>query len=354
MSGIPLSKPLMGEEEKKAVADVIDSGMYAQGEKVKEFEQEFADYIGTKYAIATSNGTAGIVAALNALDVSGGEVLVPSFSFIATATPVVYNNAKPVFVDIDERTFNMDPADLERKITGKTKAIMPVHLYGQTAEMDRIMEMAKKHDLRVVEDAAQAHGAEFDGKRAGSFGDCGCFSFYPTKNITTAEGGIVTTNDGVLAEKMRLYRNHGQSERYLHVSLGYNFRMTELQAALGIVQMKKIDEFTKKRRKNAAYYDDNLEKVETPYVHPKAKHVYHQYTIKSDRRDALERHLKSKGVGCKIYYPIPIHRQPVFDLKHVKLPVTEKICEKVLSLPVHPALKQGDLQKVVNTINSFQ
>jgi len=347
---IPISKPFISKEEKRAVLDVLSSGLLSQGEKTAQFEERFAKYIGTDYAVATNNGTTALFLALNALNING-EVLLPSFTFIASASSVLFNNAKPVFVDIDSKTFNMDARDLEKKITNKTEAIMPVHLYGQACDMDAIREIAKKHNLKIIEDACQAHGAEYKGKKAGSMGDSAAFSFYPTKNMTTGEGGIVTTNDSKIAETMRLFRNHGQAKRYVHNTLGYNFRMTDIQAAMGIEQLKKLDSFNEKRISNARYYNKRLRNVEIPFVAENTKHVYHQYTLKSESRDSLAERLGENNIGYGIYYPIPAHMQQVMSAYRTSLPVTEELCKKVISLPIHPSLKKSDLSQVVSAVN---
>ncbi|VVB60053.1 UDP-4-amino-4-deoxy-L-arabinose--oxoglutarate aminotransferase [uncultured archaeon] len=348
---IPISKPIIGKEEKRAILDVLSSGMLAQGEKTAQFEENFARYVGADYAVATNNGTTALFLALNALNIKG-EVLLPSFTFIASATSVLFNNAKPVFVDVDPQTFNIDTRDLEKKITNKTEAIMSVHLYGHACDMDAIREIAKKHNLKIIEDACQAHGAEYNGKKAGALGDAAAFSFYPTKNMTTGEGGIVTTNDLKEAETMRLFRNHGQAKRYIHNTLGYNFRMTDIQAAIGIEQLKKLDSFNEKRISNASYYDKHLENVEIPSAAKNVKHVYHQYTLKSESRDSLKERLEKNNIGYGIYYPIPAHMQEVMVAYKTALPITEGLCKKVISIPIHPSLKKSDLKQVVSVINN--
>lgn len=349
---IPIAKPLLGEEEIKGIKAVFDSGMLAMGDYVNDFEKRFADYIGVKHAIAISNGTAALTAALHSLIKEGDEVIVPSFSFIASATSILFNKGKPVFVDIDPGTFNIDPSKIEAAITDKTRAIMPVHLYGQVCDMDPIIEIADKHGLAIVEDACQAHGAEYKGKKAGSFG-VGCFSFYATKNMTTGEGGIITTNDGELADKLRLFLDHGMKERYKHSSVGYNFKMTNIQAAIGIPQLKKLDKFNDKRIGNAKFYDKELKDVVTiPKVLDKCKHVYHQYTIMSDQRDKLKNYLADKGVGSEIYYLIPIHKQDIFNLD-LNLPNTEDATKRVLSIPVHPGLSDDERKMVVESVKGF-
>src|SRR3989304_7131173 len=250
---IPIAKPLIGEEEINAVTEVLRSGTIAEGQKVKDFEAEFAKYTGTSYAVAVNSGTAALHVALLAHNIStDDEVITTPFSFVATSNSVIFTGARPVFADIDENTFNIDPESIIEKITSKTKAIIPVHLYGQAADMKSIMEIADDHDLIVIEDACQAHGAEFDGKKAGSFGT-GTFSFYPTKNMTTGEGGMITTDDKIVSERARMIRSHGSKQRYYHEMLGYNLRMTDISAALGLVQLKRLDDFNEARIKNAGY-----------------------------------------------------------------------------------------------------
>jgi len=352
---IPIAKPMIGEEEKKAVIEVLDSGMLASGPKVEEFEKKFAEFIRVKHAIATTSGTTALHLALLSLGVGDGdEVIVPSFSFIATANSILFCNAKPVFCDVDLETFNIDVEKIESLITDKTRAIMPVHLYGQPADMKPILEIAEEHDLYVIGDAAQAHGAEYDGGRVGSFGDVECFSFYPTKNMTTGEGGMITTNIEEIAERARSIRNHGREKTkwgYEHNRLGYNYRMTDIAAAIGLEQLKKLPKFNEKRRKNAEYYNENLDGIdgiEIPYVLENVKHVYHQYTIKCDDRESIINKLKEKEIGYGIYYPKPLHfyrhleKFATNDLKN-----SEILSEKVVSIPVHSALTVEELERVV-------
>ncbi len=350
---IPIAKPWIGEEEKKEVEKVLDSGYLASGEWVKKFEREFADYIGVKYALATTNGTQALILALESIDVRNKEVLVPSFTFIASATSVIRAGGRPIFVDIDERTYTIDINDLKKKITNKTKAIIAVHLYGHPANMDEIMEIAEDKNIYVVEDAAQAHGAEWNGKKVGSIGHIAAFSFYPTKNMTTGEGGMITTNDEELAEKIVMLRNHGQKERYLHTELGWNFRMTNIAAAIGIVQLRKLENANRIRIENARYYNEQLQNfVITPYVDARAKHVYHQYTIRVKNREKLIAAFQKEDIGYGIYYPLGIHQQPVMKKMgyNVSLPITEKMCKEVISIPVHPLLSEEDKEKIVKTI----
>jgi len=354
---ISMAKPVIGEEEKKAVLEVLDSGILAQGPRVAAFEKAFAEACGVKHAIATTSGTMALYLALLAHRIGeGDEVITSPFTFIASANSVLYVGAKPVFVDIDARTFNLDAGQIEAAITPKTKAIMPIHLYGLCADMGAIMTIAKKHNLIVIEDACQAHTAKFDGQCAGSFGT-GTFSLYPTKNMTSAEGGMLTTNDDAIAEEARVLRNHGMRRRYYHDELGYNLRMTDVHAAIGHAQLLKLEKFNAKRRENAAYYDAHLKGVTTPYVPSECEHIYHQYTIRvpDGKRDGLREYLKEKQIGTEIYYPLPIHQQGFYEEMFGKLsfPAAEKAAEEVLSLPVHPSLSQADLDFVAASINEF-
>jgi dTDP-4-amino-4,6-dideoxygalactose transaminase len=353
---IPISTPLLGAEEKQAVLAVIDSRQLAQGAQVAAFEKAFADVCGVKHAVATSSGTTALQTAILAYGIGpGDEVITTPFTFIASANSIVFAGAKPVFVDIDERTYNMDPCQIEAAITPRTKAILPVHLFGNPCDMEAILDIAARHGLALIEDACQAHGASINGQMVGGFGT-GCFSFYPTKNITTAEGGIVTTNDDALADRARLIRNHGQRERYYHESLGYNFRMTEIQAAIGLVQVGKLAQFVETRRANARYLNQHLQGVVMPYEAPGHRHAYHQYTVRVPKvRDRMVAHLRERGIGTGIYYPVPVHKQAVYQHLGYRdsLPVTEKACDEVLSLPVHPALSQEDLEHIVEGVNSL-
>lgn len=356
---IPISKPLIEDSEIRNVIEVLKSGMLASGEWVKKFEEEFAKYIGTKYAVATANGTAALDAALKALGIkSGDEVIVPDFTFIATANAVLFQNAKPVFADVDERTFNIDPEDVLEKINQKTKAIIGVHLFGQPFDLKAIKEICEDHKLFLIEDCAQAHGAEYKGMKVGSFGDVSCFSFYATKNMTTGEGGMVLTNEKEIERKLRLIINHGQEEKYLHTVLGYNLRMTNIQAAIGVAQLKKLDIFNEKRIRNAEYFNKRLEAyLEIPYVEKDVKHVYHQYVVKvKDGRDELLKFLHEKGVGAAVHYPLPIHRQPLYQrlgYPEDMCPNSVELSKVVLSLPVHPALKEDELRYICEAVERW-
>lgn len=354
---IPIASPIIGDEEKQAVLAVLDSGQLAQGKVVEEFERAFADWVGVKHAIATSNGTTALHVALLAHGIGeGDEVITTPFTFIASANSVLYTGAKPVFVDIEPDTFNIDPTKIEAAITSRTKAIMPVHLYGNPADMRAIMEIANRHNLAVIEDAAQAHGATAYGQAAGSFGT-GCFSFYPTKNMTSGEGGMITTDDDDLAELARLLRAHGARERYKHEILAFNFRMTDIHAAIGLAQMRKIEGWNRQRRHNAARLTDLLgDAVVTPTTRAWAEHVFHQYTVRiPGGRGDIATHLAERGVGSGVHYPIPIHRQPHYRGMGYSdsLPVAETAAEGVISLPVHPGLTDADLETVAATVRAL-
>lgn len=356
---IPIAKPQLGEEERQAVLEVLDSGMLAQGPRVKAFEEAFAAMCGVKYAIATSSGTTALHVALLAHGIGAGdEVITSAFTFIASANSILYTGARPVFVDIDPATFNLDPAKIEAAITPRTRAIMPVHLFGLTCDMGPIMELAAQYGLVVIEDACQAHGAEYRGRRAGSFGT-GAFSLYPTKNITSAEGGMITTDDPVIDEKCRVLRQHGMRRRYYHDELGFNFRMTDVHAAIGLTQLGKLERFNAARIANAAFLSAHLTGVIPPVTPEGQRHVFHQYTVrvKEGQRDALAEHLKAHGVGSMVYYPVPIHQQTFYvnELGYgdVRLPETERAAAEVLSLPVHPALSPADLETIVAAVNGF-
>lgn len=352
---IPIARPLIGEEEQEAVRRVLASGMLVQGKCVAEFEDGFARYSGVRHAVAVSNGTLALWVALLAHGIGDGdEVITSPFSFIASANSVLYVGAKPVFADIDPKTYTLDPDAVRAAITPKTKAIMPVHLYGGMADMHALMSIVEEHDLLMIEDACQAHGAEFDGKRAGSFGS-GAFSFYPTKNMTSGEGGVITTDDDEVADKARLLRNHGQREKYIHESIGFNFRMTELQAAIGVTQMKHVEDWTEKRISNARYLSQRLKGSGLPVVADNTRHVFHQYTMRvpDGKRDQFVERLKEQGVGAAVHYPRPIHKQPAYEkLGYTDhLPVAEQAATEVVSLPVHPALSQSDLDRIIEAVH---
>lgn len=364
---IPVSKPLIGEEEISAVVEVLKSGMIAQGPKTKEFEDMFAELCGTKHAIATTNGTTAIHAALYALGLKeGDEVVTTPFTFVATANPALMLGARVVFADISEDDFCIDPKEVEKKITDKTKVIIPVDLYGQIYKFSQIKELADRHNLKIMEDACQAVAAEQNGVRSGNFGDVAAYSLYATKNIATGEGGMIVTNDDEVARKVKMFRHHGQDEavRYEYLEVGHNFRMTDVLSAIGVEQMKKVDMITEKRRSNAKFLDEGLKGIKgliTPIEMEGNKHVYHQYTIRimeefGHTRDELMEFLKANEIGSGIYYPKPLHLHTHFremGYKEGDFPVAERIAKEVLSLPVNPLLNQEDLELIIENILEF-
>jgi len=363
---IPIADPDIGPEAYDRVHAILESGHLADGPEVRQFEREFAQYCHVDHAVATSNGTTALVTALEALGLEDGDAVVTSsFSFVASANAIRLAGGTPVFADIDPETYVMDPDHVERILRERSDVVglMPVHLYGLPAAMDRLGELADDHDLFVLEDACQAHGAALDGQPVGSLGDAACFSFYPTKNMTTGEGGMLTTPHEEVAEAAMSYVNHGRDvsgdRGYEHVSLGSNHRMTSLAAAIGRTQLERLPAFTAARQQNAATYDDGLASlaVETPTVPDGAEHVYHQYTIATDDRDALATWLEERDIGSAVYYPTPIHRQPVYDCVStaaVSLPVSERAAERVLSLPVHPNVTREDCRRVIDAITAFE
>ena len=351
---ISIAKPIIGEEEIEAVEEVLKSGILTQGKKVKEFEEKFSEFIGVNYSIAVSSGTTALITSLLSHDIKK-EVITTPFTFISTVNSIIFAGGKPVFVDIGE-DFNMDVDKINERITRKTEAILPVHLFGNPCDMKGIMDLIEDHDLILVEDACQAHGAMFENKKVGSFGT-GCFSFYPTKNITTGEGGMITTNNEKIAEKCRLIRNIGMKNQYEYITLGYNFRMNEISAAIGIEQLKKIDFFIEKRRKNAKYLTKKLKNIRgiiTPKENKKSVHVYHQYTIRVTEdypisRDQLQQKLKENGIASKVYYSLPLNRLKLYHSED-KCPNAEKFSKEVLSLPIHPSVSEKDLDLISEVI----
>ncbi|NOR48567.1 MAG: aminotransferase DegT [Methanosarcinaceae archaeon] len=354
---IPIAKPLLDEKEIDAVSNVLRSGMIAEGAQVAKFEEAFANYIGVEHAVAVNSGTSALHASLLAHSIGAGdEVITTSFSFIATANSILFTGAKPVFADIEYDTFNVDTDSIIDKITPKTKALMPVHLYGHPAEMKAIMEIAEDHNLIVIEDACQAHGTTYGGKKVGSFGT-GSFSFYPTKNMTSSEGGMITTDDKAVAERARMIRSHGSKQRYLHEIVGYNLRMTDISAAIGLVQLGKLDDFTSIRKENANILSDGLGDIDgiiVPVVRDGCSHVFHQYTIRAENRDGLAAMLNNSGIGTGTYYPIPIHKQPVYrDLGYNdNLPECDKAAGEALSLPVHPGVSKDELNEIIENVKN--
>ncbi len=354
-SMIPAAKPIIGEEERAAVDAVLKSGMLAQGQQVGAFESEFSQLLSDgRPCVATNSGTSSLMLGLLACGIGpGDEVLVPSFTFAATANSVAACGATPVFVDIELDYYCMDPDAAEAAITDKTKAIMPVHLYGHPFNATRFREICDKHGLMLFEDAAQAHAATWNGEKTGTFGDFGAFSFYPTKNMTAGEGGMTTCRDDQIARGVQLYRNQGMLVQYHNEVVGYNNRMTDIHAAIGREQLKKVLGWTETRQRNAAFLDQELSGVITPKVAPEATHVYHQYTIRveSDRDGFAEALRNEHQVGCGVYYPVPNHRLDSFR-RPEELPNTEIAAAQVLSLPVHPSLTQEDLERIVTAVNT--
>jgi perosamine synthetase len=352
---IPIARPQLGQEERDGVWEVMRSGMLAQGARVAELEERFAAMIGVQHAVAVSSGTAALHLSLLGLGIGpGDEVITVPFTFIASANSILYTGARPVFVDVRDADFCIDVDRIEAAITSRTKAIMPVGLYGQPADMPALATLAEARDLALVEDAAQSHGATIARRLSGSWG-AGCFSFYPTKNMTSGEGGMLTTSDADLAGRVRLLREHGMTVRYHHDTLGYNFRMTDIHASIGLAQLTKLPAYNARRRAIAARYDAELRGVVTPSVAPGATHVYHQYTIRAARRDEFAERLKARGVGTGIYYPIPVHRQrPFIALGYgdARYPVTERLTEQVISIPVHPSLTDDEVGAVIAAVNA--
>ena len=355
---IPPAKPIIGDDERAAVDAVLRSGMVAQGPEVAAFESEFsAHFVQGLPTVAVNSGTAGLHLGLLAAGVGpGDEIIVPSFTFAATGNSVALTGATPVFVDIEPDTFTLDPDAVEAAITPRTKGILPVHLYGHPARLRELSAIAEKHGVALYEDAAQAHGAALDGRPVGTWGEFAMFSLYPTKNMTSGEGGMVTVATPELARTVKLLRNQGMEKQYENEVVGFNARMTDIHAAIGRVQLTKVDAWTARRQSNAAFLDANLTGVVTPPVVDGAVHVYHQYTIRvAEDRDGFVKALKDEyQVGSGVYYPIPNHRLPSLApyAPGLDLPVTEVAARQVVSLPVHPSLTQGDLDRIVSAVNA--
>lgn len=355
---IALAHPVIGEEEKRAVLQVLESGQLSQGPVVAAFEEAFARWVGVKHAVAVSSGTAGLHLALLAHGIGeGDEVVTAPFTFIASANSVLFVRAKPVFADVEGDTFCIDPTWVEAAITPRTRALLPVHLYGHPAPMPELGEIARRRGLVLVEDACQAHGATVRGRKVGALGHTAVFSLYPTKNMTSAEGGFVTTDDPAIASAVRTLRQHGESERYHHRVLGFNFRMTDVAAAIGLAQLARLDGFNIARRRNAQALDAGLAEIGgliVPVQRPGYGHVYHQYTVRvGDGRDRLRSALAARGIGSGVYYPVPIHKQPVYAERGYasqSFPTSERLAKEVLSLPVHPALSDADLQRIIQAV----
>jgi perosamine synthetase len=354
---IPSARPDIGPEEAAAVADVIASGMIVQGRRVAELEERWAEYVGVKHAIAVSNGTIALMCIFAGMGLGpGDEVITVGHTFNATVSSILFTGATPVFVDIEPDTYLIDASRIEAAVTPRTRAICPVDLFGLVADMDMITAIADRHGLTVVEDACQAHGATFRGRRAGSWGH-GAFSLYATKNMTTAEGGFITTDDDRLADWIRLYRNQGMRERYHHEILGYNFRLTDIAAAIGLVQFEKLERSTAARQARAARYDAELADlgIQLPVTPEGRTHIFHQYTIGvGAARDDVVADLKAADIGVGIYYPIPVHRQPYVLERGIAadLPITDRIAAGCLSLPLYPGLTDDEQGTVVAALRA--
>ncbi len=347
-----------------AISLVLGKGSFILGENVSRFEEEASAYCGARHAVGVANGTDALELALKAFGIGpGDEVITVPFTFIATTEAICLNGARPVLVDIESGTFNMDVSRIEDKITARTKAIIPVHLFGQACNMDAVLAIAVKHGLKVIEDCAQAIGAEYNGRKVGSFGDIGCFSFFPSKNLGCfGDGGMVTAADKSVADRLKMLRVHGQAQRYLHETEGRNSRLDELQAAVLRVKLRHLDEWNEKRRSNATYYDNAFAalrdsgKITLPGESKGCKHVYNIYNIRTGLRDRLRQYLSSKDIGTAIYYPVPLHLQPVYDKfgwKKGDFPVSEKACAEVLAIPVYPELNKDELEYTAGCVKDF-
>lgn len=357
---ISIAAPIIEAEEKQAVNDVIDSGMLAQGHKVAELEKNFAEYCGTKYAVALNSGTASIHAGLYALGVKpGDEVITTPYSFIATINPILMLGATPLLVDIDEETFNLDPSKVEAAITDKTRVIVPVHLYGQPADWHELRAIAERNNVKLLEDACQAVGAVYGDRKTGSLGEAGCFSLYATKNIMCGEGGMLTTDDEHIDKAVRAFRQHGMIAPYEYADIGYNYRLTDLQAAIAVEQLKKADTFNQARQKNAEELTELLRDckgIKLPAVKSGRSHVFHQYTIVLDKdlnRDVFVTALNKRGVGTGIYYPKPLHSYPHIQKLGYKLgdfPIAELLAARVVSLPIHPKVTESEIKTIAEAV----
>jgi len=353
---INMAKPSIRRAEIKAVTKVLKSGLLAQGPVVRQFEDTFSQFVDGRPCVAVNSGTSALHLLLLALGVGpGDEVIVPSFTFAATANAVALTGATPIFADIELETFGLDAADVKKRITPKTKGILPVHLYGHPADMQKLDAIAKLHSLLLLEDAAQAHLAVDKGVPVGAWGSGAAFSFYPTKNMTTGEGGLVTLADESVARRIRVLRNQGMEVKYQNEVVGFNNRMTDVHAAIGVEQLKRLKYLTRRRIENARYLSDNLKGVMTPKVRLGSVHVYHQYTIRveQDKRRQLMDWLYENGVGSDVYYPTPVHRLPSFGL-NLDLPNSEIASKECMSIPVHAGLSKSDLKRIVRVVNSFK
>ncbi|MHC3436939.1 DegT/DnrJ/EryC1/StrS family aminotransferase [Natrialbaceae archaeon A-gly3] len=354
---IPIAEPRLGEDERARVTAVFESGQLADGPEVRAFEREFAEYCSTDHAIATTNGTTALHATLEGLGVGEGDrVLTTPFTFVATANAIRLVGAEPVFADIDPVTYNLEPEAARRVARERdVDAIVLVHLYGLPANVEAFEELAGDLGVPLLEDAAQAHGATVDGQPVGSFGDAACFSFYPTKNLTTGEGGMVVTDRADVTERVERFVDHGRTEGYRHASVGHNFRMTSLAAAIGRVQLERLPDFLTRRRENAARLSEGLADtpLRTPVEPSGLEHAYHQYTVRTEDRDGLLDHLGDHGIGAAVYYPRCVHEQPAYDdVDHVA-PVAERLSEEVLSLPVHPGVTPEETARITEVTREY-
>ncbi len=346
------------DEVLHVVNEILESSQYVLGKRVSDLETGIRDYHGVKEAIGVASGTDALHLALKSLGIGpGDEVITSPFTFFATVEAILYTGAKPVFADINSDTYNIDPILLEKKITKHTRAILPVHIFGHPADMEKIMDIAAAHSLKVVEDCAQSFGASLHGKKTGSFGDAGCFSFYPSKNLgACGDGGMVVLNNPDIADAIKMLRNHGSRGGYRHECIGYNSRLDEIQAGILQVKFRKIDEYNGKRHENAHIYNRLLaDSVVCPVELPGAFHVYHQYTIRSPRRDHIQQKLKERGVPSVVYYPIPLHLQKAMEYmghREGSFPVAERVSKEVLSLPMYPELEASDIQDVADAIHA--
>lgn len=363
---IPVFTPVrqyldLKDELDSAILKVLNRGNFILGEEVGEFENKISEYLGVKHAIGVASGTDALQIALMAIGLKlGDEVITTPFTFVATAETIALLGGKPIYVDIDEKTYNINPELIEEKITERTKAIIPVHLYGQPAEMDKIVDIARRNNLYIIEDSAQALGAEYKGRKVCTFGDLACISFFPTKNLGAfGDAGMIVTNDDELAEKVRMIRAHGSKIRYNHEILGVNSRLDTIQASVLLIKLKYLDSWNDRRVKIARKYTEglsNLDSLVTPYSRPDSKHIYHQYTIRAERRDELAQFLKEKGIQTAVHYPIPLHLQKAFsylDYKEGDFPISEKCSKEVLSLPMFPELKDDEVEYIIECIQQF-
>lgn len=354
---VPIAAPQISEQAKEAVMDVLDSGMIADGEHVRQFETEFAEYVGVEHAIATSSGTTALHAMLEAAGIGEDDAVITTpFSFVASANAIKHAGAEPVFADVDPETFNLDPEAVREVLERRddVSALLPVHLYGLPADMDVFRELATEFDLQLFEDAAQAHGATYKGEMVGAIGDAAAFSFYPTKNMTTGEGGMITTDDDEVAERARKVINHGRSGAYEHEFVGYNYRMTNIEAVIGVDQLDRLPEWVERRRENARQLTDRLKMIDdirTPTVPSDRTHAFHQYTVVTDDRPAMKSDLEAADVGYGVYYPITIPDQPAYDCE-ADVPVARKLAGSVLSIPVNPQVDGENLDRVVQTLGA--